>query len=417
MSGGTGKDTIRNYGEEVLIKYKSGDGNDLITGFNETSTLQISGDSYNATTSGNDVIVTVGKGNITLQGAASLESVNIDGTKKPIILTLTNDDSAKITLAADVEIADATARTATIRLVGNALNNTILGGTKNDSLYGDDGADSLIGNAGNDKLYGQNGDDTLWGGAGNDTLKGGDGADIFIYSAGNDVIADYAVGDKISINAAISKTSIKGADATFTIGKDTLTVKDGKGKELVFIDANGTEQTIIGGAYLATDSSSANSTLAAWREVADASARTSAIKLTGNELSNTILGGSGKDSLYGADGDDYLVGNAGADKLYGQNGNDTLWGGIGNDSLKGGDGADVFIYNAGEGKDVITDFADDDLLQITGKFSASYDSSKKTIAFKVGSTASAITLKNFTATTFNVNGDAYKISGSKLVKR
>ena len=196
-----------------------------------------------------------------------------------------------------------------------------------------------------------------------------------------------------------------------------MTVKDGFRKEIIFIDANGKERTIIGGAYLADDNSSSKSTLSSWREVGDASARTKAIKLTGNALDNSILGGSGKDSLYGDDGNDYLAGGAGNDKLYGQNGNDTLWGGSGNDTLKGGDGADVFLYKSGEGKDVISDFGNDDMLLITGAFSASYDAKKNSIAFKVGSTSNAITLKNFTATTFNVNGFNYRIKGGKFVMK
>ena len=57
------------------------------------------------------------------------------------------------------------------------------------------------------------------------------------------------------------------------------------------------------------------------------------------------------------------------------------------------------------------------MLLITGTFTGTYDSSKKEVAFKVGSTANAVTLKNFTATTFNVNGYDYGISGSKLVKK
>ena len=59
----------------------------------------------------------------------------------------------------------------------------------------------------------------------------------------------------------------------------------------------------------------------------------------------------------------------------------------------------------------------DDMLKITGKFSGSYDKKKKEIAVTVDKTASAITLKDFTATTFNINNTNYKISGSKLVKK
>ena len=166
-----------------------------------------------------------------------------------------------------------------------------------------------------------------------------------------------------------------------------------------------------------TNSSAATVTIDSAIKVADASTRTNAIKITGNKLANTLSGGSKNDTLYGKDGNDYLLGNASNDKLYGQNGADTLYGGTGNDTLTGGKGADTFICNAGESKDVITDFASDDLLQITGTFSATYSKSANTIAFKVGSTANALTLQNVTASgTFNINGTDYRISGTNLVK-
>ena len=131
----------------------------------------------------------------------------------------------------------------------------------------------------------------------------------------------------------------------------------------------------------------------------DASALDWQVVLLGNVLPNNLHGGKNNDSLWG---------NAG---------NDTLKGKAGNDTLTGGAGADTFIYNSGEGKDVIADFADDDLLQITGTFTGTYNSSAKTIAFKVGSTSNALTLKNFTAETFNVNGETYQISGGEFVKK
>ena len=65
--------------------------------------------------------------------------------------------------------------------------------------------------------------------------------------------------------------------------------------------------------------------------------------------------------------------------------NGTLSGGAGNDSLWGGNGADLFIYTAG--KDIIADFDSNDSLQIMEIFSAQYNPSKNTIAFKVSSTA------------------------------
>ena len=81
ISGGTGSDTISNTGAKILFTYAAGDGNDLIQGFNATSTLQITGGTYSADFVGDDLIVTVDKGKITLEGAASLESVNINDEK------------------------------------------------------------------------------------------------------------------------------------------------------------------------------------------------------------------------------------------------------------------------------------------------------------------------------------------------
>lgn len=88
-----GDDFIRLDSASALIEYSSGDGNDLIEGFNANSTLNISGATYTSKKHGNDIIVTVGEDKITLQDAASLESVNIIGTPstEEIIKTVTNN--------------------------------------------------------------------------------------------------------------------------------------------------------------------------------------------------------------------------------------------------------------------------------------------------------------------------------------
>jgi len=78
---------------------------------------------------------------------------------------------------------------------------------------------------------------------------------------------------------------------------------------------------------------------------------------SGNDM---VYGGNGNDRVYGQQGDDWLWGDAGNDFVFGGVGNDRLEGGTGNDMLMGGDGADRFVFNpnrAGEGRDVIADFA------------------------------------------------------------
>ena len=142
----------------------------------------------------------------------------------------------------------------------------------------------------------------------------------------------------------------------------------------------------------------------------------------------TIKADSGNDSIYNFNrGYSRIFAGDGDDSIFNYNSHEIgIKGDVDDDyienygestTIDGGEGADTFIYNKGEGKDVITDFADDDLLQITGTFSATYNESKNTIAFKVGTTSNAITLKNFTASTFNINGDIYAISGKKLIKQ
>lgn len=130
-------------------------------------------------------------------------------------------------------------------LKGESGNDTIYGNSGNDSLYGGEGTDKLYGDAGNDKLYGDAGNDSLYGGNGNDTLTGGAGNDVFIYEGGNDVITDYTAGqDKIKISSGkISKTSYKNKDVIFTISNGSLTVKNGKGKNISVIDSTNKSQT------------------------------------------------------------------------------------------------------------------------------------------------------------------------------
>ena len=124
----------------------------------------------------------------------------------------------------------------------------------------------------------------------------------------------------------------------------------------------------------------------------------------------SINGGEGNDTIYNGVWNYKTQIYEGFDSV-------TIDGGNGNDSLYGGVGADKFVYASGDGKDYIIGFENTNMLKITGAFSTSYNGSKKEIYFDVGSTANAMTIKNFSATTFNINGTNYKISGAKLVKK
>ena len=115
------------------------------------------------------------------------------------------------------------------------------------------------------------------------------------------------------------------------------------------------------------DSFSSNSvTKALTLDYADGVVGTSTIRVTatdsGNESVETnftvsvIDSTENDDSLVGGNGNDYLAGLQGNDILFGNAGNDILLGGAGSDSLEGGGDNDTYIYNLGDGSDVISDY-------------------------------------------------------------
>ncbi|WP_324016335.1 calcium-binding protein, partial [Aeromonas hydrophila] len=67
-------------------------------------------------------------------------------------------------------------------------------------------------------------------------------------------------------------------------------------------------------------------------------------------------------TLDGGEGDDKLTVNRSTDYYYqrniAQHMNNTLWGGVGHDRLEGSVSADTYLFNRGDGQDVINDFDD-----------------------------------------------------------
>lgn len=178
------------------------------------------------------------------------------------------------------------------------------GGNNDQAEQGDDGANDLTGTAGDDVILAGGGNDRIRDTEGNDTINGGDGTDRVDYSqAPGRVRLDLMDPDR---NTGVA------AD-------DTLISIEGA----------------IGSAY---------------RD-----------DLRGDDARNVFFGGGSGDHLYGRAGNDRLDGGSGFDHLVGGNGRDILTGGTGNDR---------FVFqNAGQtsrgsDRDVITDFADGDLIDL-----------------------------------------------------
>ncbi len=95
----------------------------------------------------------------------------------------------------------------------------------------------------------------------------------------------------------------------------------------------------------------------------NASGNSAANVLVGTSARNLLSGAGGNDTLYGRAGNDLLRGGSGQDRLIGEAGNDVLYGDSGNDRMSGGSGTDVFVFSAGAGNDIITDFGSTDRLR------------------------------------------------------
>ena len=79
-------------------------------------------------------------------------------------------------------------------------------------------------------------------------------------------------------------------------------------------------------------------------------------RLSGASGADRLVGDSGADTLLGHAGEDSLEGGRDADLLRGGTGHDSLTGGRGDDTCAGGTGADIFVFRAGDGHDLLRDF-------------------------------------------------------------
>ena len=334
INGGADADTVSlTTSVSAVIEYTSGDGDDYIYGFNEDDTLKISG-SYSTTTSGNNVIVQVGSGKITLDGAAG-KSLNIV--------------SSGVTVEPEAEY-----------IFNKKANSLVAGGSGADTIFNTGRNSTLNGNAGDDYIFNLATNVTINGGAGNDTINattgkvtinGGTGNDeiilyggsiLYQYATGDgyDTIAGFGANDTLHITSGtISKSTVSGSDVILTIGSGNITLKDAKGKNIKIKNSSDTLiSTIFSGG--SDTQPPAQSTLIS------------------NSANSTVINGTGSaDSIYNSGSRVTIQSGGGNDTIYNNNGDySSIDAGTGNNVISLSSGSNSNTIKAGAGYDTVYNF-------------------------------------------------------------
>jgi hypothetical protein len=131
--------------------------------------------------------------------------------------------------------------------------------------------------------------------------------------AGNPAVLQIDVGDDGSAEFSVPRAQVERLSVDGGNGADSLRIDESNG---VFTDAIAT--TIEGG--------------------------------NGNDR---LVGGAGAVTLSGGNGNDVLIGGAGVETLIGGNGDDSIDGNKGNDVGLLGNGNDTFVWDPGDGSDVV----------------------------------------------------------------
>ena len=400
ISGGTGNDNVTMSGGDEgnnIFTYTDGDGKDILYKFNANDKIQILGtNEVEERIKNKDVIFKVGKGTITVRDAAKSDmSITLVGASDSEILSTNTYTTAGI-ISSDKIVLSTTLK----KPYTQADNISVVDGSQvidGARIIGNDNGGTLLGGAGKDTLISSQNDFELVGGAGND---------LFVFGGGKDTITDYSQrgangSDKISIGSfAETSYEVDDNDVILNYGNnDSLTIVDGKGKEITFAGKKSTvkvyaEEGIFDGKkkslILAADTNDSFSA-AKYKKL---------VTVDGSKVDNEIQ----------------IIGNNRANYIVAATTNTTLNGGKGKDTLVGGEGEDVFIYNAKTGSKVIRNynFDDDDIINLgKGAKISQVKTKKNNVILKVGN--NTITIEDAAKFNFTQDGKTKTYDNKMLV--
>ncbi|QKE64574.1 hypothetical protein HNE05_14870 [Aquipseudomonas campi] len=145
-----------------------------------------------------------------------------------------------------------------------------------------------------------------------------------------------------------------------------------QGLDLHLVHINGTDSVVVRNWFSSTDASATFSTDSTLERIeffdgwlwTPSDIALLGVTSRGSEAADRLSGWSGNDHMFGEGGNDVLDAGAGSNRLYGGAGNDvlkvsatatynSLEGGTGNDTLIGSHNSDTYVFNLGDGVDVI----------------------------------------------------------------
>jgi Ca2+-binding RTX toxin-like protein len=330
-----------------------------------------------------------------IQVAGSGGSVSVTGLSAQVTLAGTEGANDSLHISAlggndTINAAGLAAAQLTLTIDGGSGNDTILGSAGNDFLIGGDGNDFIDGNQGSDVAFLGAGNDTFqWDpGDGSDVVEGQDGTDTLLFNGAN-------IGEKIDISANGTRTRLSRDVGNVTMdlggvehiqlnmlgGPDTITVNDLSGTDTIQVAIDLSQPSGSGTGDGAADTVITNGTANDDQISVATSGNSIVVKglaaqvtVSGAESLNDSLvvnGGAGNDTidasrLNAGQVGLTLNGGAGDDRIIGSAGNDVVNGGPGSDVALLGAGNDLFIWNPGDGSDIVEGQAGADTLQFNG---------------------------------------------------
>lgn len=308
--GGEGDDLLEGGSGNDVYMYKKGDGKDTILDSAGEDTLKFTDDTTLSNLlikkSGNDILLAIAEDGVVFDDLSDVIRIQNWYVKENRIESFSFADGS----SADLHTIQDLIPNKEGVYVGTDGDESIEGDLAyNDIIYAGGGNDTIVGSNNDDLLYGEAGDDTLQAGGGDDVLYGGAGNDTYVYNAGdgNDTLTDISGVDILSFGTGLEVSSMhitrNGDDITISFeAEGNVVLKDW------YLSQNRIETfRFSDGTTLSYDD---------------------LVAFMGDDTDETIEGFEGTNTFYGQKGDDILLGKA---------------------------GNDTYIYNLGDGNDIIID--------------------------------------------------------------